>query len=132
MNPDLRKRLDDVENALSKPDVVSVPWYVYGISFMPMVGETWADLQDRAWRWLNGEDVPGPYGTKGRKKDPRTRRVSLLMFEDSEDGGDWLMKSISIGDTDSAGVRYEKEPPPARLGQLINQRIEERLSGRED
>ncbi len=121
MNPSLRKRLDDVESVLSQPNVCSVPWYVYSTCFMPMDGETWEELEDRASRWLNGEDVPGSWNVKGNAKDPRTRRAVLFSCENLQKGGHILVKTISIGDTDSSGVRYEEEPMSKRVIQLLHQ-----------
>ncbi len=115
MNPSLRKRLDDVESVLSQPDVCSVPWYVYRTSFTPKDGETWEELEDRASRWL-----------KGDAKDPRTREVVLFSFGNPLiNGGDLLTDTISIGDTDSSGVRYEEIPVSKRVDQLLDRRIKE-------
>ncbi len=115
MNPSLRKRLDDVESVISQPDVCFVPWYVYGTCFTPKDGETWEELKDRASRWL-----------KGSAKDPRTRQVVLFSFGNPLiNGGDLLTDTISIGDTDSSGVRYEEIPVSKRVDQLLDQRIKE-------
>ena len=114
MNPNLRKRLNDVESVLSQPDVCFVPWTVYSTCFSPKDGETWEELKDRASRWLKGE-----------AKDPRTRRVVLFSFGNPLiNGGDLLTDTISIGDTDSSGVRYE-EIASKRVDQLLDQRIKE-------
>ena len=111
MNPSLRKRLDDVESVLSQPDVCFVPWYVYCTCFTPKDGETWEELEDRASRWLKGE-----------AKDPRTREVVLFSFGNPLiNGGDLLTDTISIGDTDSSGVRYEEVPMSKRSIQLLDQ-----------
>lgn len=128
MNPKLRKPLEEIESTLSNRHVVSVPWYVYGISFMPMIGESWEELQERVTRWLNSEEVPGPYGEMGHKKDSRTRRVSLLSLENLETTGELLTKTINIGDTDSSGIRYVEDPAPRRLAKLIDQRIKDVLN----
>ena len=117
MNPNLRKRLDDVESVLSQPDVCFVPWYVYCTCFTPKEGETWEELEDRASRWL-----------KGNAKDPRTREVVLFSFGNALiNEGDYLTKTISIGDTDSSGVRYEEIPVSKRVIQLLDQRTKECL-----
>ena len=125
MNPNLRKRLNDVESVLSQPDVCFVPWTVYSTCFSPKDGETWEELKDRASRWLKGEDVPGSWNVKGSAKDPRTRQVVLFSFGNPLiNGGDLLTDTISIGDTDSSGVRYE-EIASKRVDQLLDQRIKE-------
>ena len=115
MNPNLRKRLDDVESVLSQPDVCFVPWTVYRTCFAPRDGETWEELKDRASRWL-----------KGDAKDPRTREVVLFSFGNPHiNGGDLLTDTISIGDTDSSGVRYEEVSMSKRGIQLLDQRLQE-------
>jgi len=126
MNPKFRQRLDDVENALS--DVRSVPWYVYGVAFTPLEGESWDELEDRATRWLNGEDVPGM-----AKKDPRTREALIFSYENLVNGGHLLTKTISIGDTDSSGTRYEETPNPNPVTvSQTRERLEELTDGMED
>jgi len=117
MNPNLRKRLDDVESVLSQPNVCSVPWTAFTATFEQLVGETWEDLRDRANRWLAGEEVPGHYGTKDR----RCRQALLVSFAD----GEIRTETISIGDTDSDGVNYRRIPPDKCVTELINRRLQE-------
>ncbi len=117
MNPSLRKRLDDVESALSQPDVCFVPWTAYTATFEQRVGETWEDLRDRANRRLAGEEVPGHYGTKDR----RCRQALLVSFAD----GEIRTETISIGDTDSSGVRYECVPMSKEGRDFIDKRLQE-------
>ena len=60
-------------------------------------------------------------------KDPRRREAVLFSYENLRKGGHLLVKTISIGDTDSSGVRYEEVPMSKRGLQLIDQRLQEVL-----
>ena len=91
-----------------------------------MEGETWEELEDRASRWLNGEDVIGPWGRESCPNDPRTREALLISYEKLVKGGDLLAKRISIGDTDSDGVTYREIPPDKRLLESANREFNKR------